>query len=119
MGVGTDVLTVCGWAEQQAMAGRPVVCVSFAVEHPELCYIGRIQCAYIGLEVVGSPWVDDEQSCGRVCSGVGVVTNPDSGLGNISVWWKDDSDLTTWTRAADHGFDVLTHTVTSLAGQSG
>lgn len=87
--------------------GNLVACRS----HYETCLaLGRtrgLQCAFVGLQVQRRTGFEGEPS-GRVGSGVGRVTDPDFGLGNIVVYWRDDGDFTQWTRAGPHGMDVVT-----------
>lgn len=95
--------------QRVAMEGRPVVCLS----HYRVCLavgtVGGAACARTGMLVVRHPDFVGEAS-GRVADGVGWVIDPDFGLGNIAVYWDDSGDRTLWTRAADHGTDVVVAT---------
>ena len=92
------------------MDGIPVVCVTFAIRNITKCKRNELVCASPGLCVVKSPSFPDGEEAGRVGEGVGVVIEDDSELGNLKVYWSDDSDFTCWTRASDHGLDVVTAT---------
>ena len=87
----------------------PVACVTFyyksiknGIKRDELV------CAYKGLRVVPSRLFPQGEEAGRVGEGVGIVQESDSPLGNLKVYWIKNGDSTCWTRAADHGLDVMT-----------
>ena len=85
----------------------PVACVSYALENMNLCRRMKLVCACEGLRVVKAPDFPVGDEAGRVGSGFGVVTVADSGIGTICVYWYEDGDTTVWTRAAEHGLDVV------------
>ena len=88
------------------MSDKPVACVSFCMSNLTLAQSDSVEQAVVGLRVIRSPSFEGEVA-GRVGNGVGIVKNPDLSTGNIAVWWPQDSDLTIWTRADNHGFDVV------------
>lgn len=88
-------------------AGCPVATYDYALAHARLVRRGQLAAASPGLEVRRSPTFDGEPS-GRVCEGVGHVMDHGNVLGCIAVWWPDVGDRTTWTRASDGKYDVVT-----------
>ena len=85
----------------------PVVCLAFSAQHLVSCRLGVFQPAYVGLRVAKSPSFPTGEEAGRVGPGVGTVTKVELGNGNIEVLWHEVGDITLWTRAGEHGFDVV------------
>lgn len=85
--------------------GTSVACLSF-----EDRTSGVVTRAYAGMLVCKHPSFPEGEEAGRVGNGIGVILNPDAGLGNVVVYWENDGDTTLWTRAACHGFDLVSAT---------
>jgi hypothetical protein len=85
----------------------PVATQDYAMMHVRRVRIGELAPAFPGLRVRRSPAFDGEPS-GRVYDGIGIVMDYGNELGNLSVSWIDYGDRTTWTRASDGKFDVIT-----------
>lgn len=62
--------------------------------------------ARTGMRVRRSHQFPVGEETGRVGNGVGIIRNPDSGIGNVTVYWPADGDITLWTRASLEGFDL-------------
>jgi hypothetical protein len=91
------------------MARKPVVCKTYFAECERNGTEGGFVCAHAGLLVRASPALQcvGAEIAGRVYGGIGCVTKADIGVGNIAVYWYSVGDETVWTRAADHGTDVV------------
>lgn len=87
--------------------GLPVATYHYALQNALLVRRGQLAAASPGLEVRRSPTFEGEQA-GRVCDGDGTVLDHGNELGCIAVYWRDGGDRTTWTRASDGQFDVIT-----------
>jgi len=91
----------------KSTAGRPVAtraCVEASAQRGGAM---RVAVAVPGLAVRKNPRVVGEPT-GRVCDGMGMVLTDGNQAGCISVSWIDAGDRTTWTRASDGEFDVIT-----------
>lgn len=89
------------------LQGTPVATYRFSMKHIRRVRDGKIAVAYPGLEVRRNPEFKGNPS-GRVCDGHGRVVGFENEIGCLSVFWKDSGDKTTWTRASDGEFDVIT-----------
>ena len=87
--------------------GLPVATYQHALQNSRLVRRGELAAASPGLEVRRSPTFEGEQA-GRVCDGDGTVLDYGNELGCIAVFWYDSGDRTTWTRASNGEFDVIT-----------
>lgn len=85
-----------------------MACATFANSNSSKCRRNQLVCAFPGLYVVKSPSFPEGEEAGRVGNGVGIVHESDYQLGNLKIYWRDDGDFTFWTRAAEHGLDVVT-----------
>lgn len=95
--------------------GAPVACLSFESVSGEVgqLMLARgestmpVAFAHAGMLVRKHPLFPAGEEAGRVGNGVGMILNPDAGLGNVTVYWEDDGDTTLWTRASLDGFDLV------------
>jgi len=114
MGVGKGLQN---WTNRRPfrVQGAPVACLSFESRSGE---VGKLMLArgentvpvafaYAGMLVRKHPLFPIGEEAGRVGNGVGMILNPDAGLGNVTVYWEDDGDTTLWTRASLEGFDLV------------
>ena len=87
----------------------PVSTRKYALQNSTLVRQIKLAVAFPGLRVRRSPTFDSEPS-GRVNDGKGTVVDHGNDIGCITVFWHDCGDQTTWTRASDGEFDVITAT---------
>lgn len=87
--------------------GVPVATYAFAIRNLASLRCGQIEVAEPGLVVRRSPAFCGDPT-GRVYDGEGSVYTCGNDAGCITVYWKDFGDRTTWTRASDGVFDVIT-----------
>ena len=85
----------------------PVASTEYVRENLGMAIGGQVVCAREDLLVRRSPTFPDGEEAGRVGPGVGCVVHPNGGLQNIHVEWPESGDKTIWTRAGEHGFDVV------------
>ena len=88
-------------------SGTPVASYGFSLKNVLELRDGTFAVAYPGLEVVRNPDFKGDAT-GRVCDGLGRIVGFENELGCLSVFWKTFGDKTTWTRASDGEFDVVT-----------
>ena len=79
----------------------------YALQNILLVRQSKLAAASPGLQVCRSPIFDGEPS-GRVRDGNGTVIDYGNEIGCITVFWHDSGDRTTWTRASNGEFDVIT-----------